>query len=275
MSGRIKRGAAHCSARCRARRTRDVERCGGRRRAAPRRWVSRSPEIMLDVHGGIDAPMTLGGSYRYPEIETKITGDAVDLPLLGRVAASARRRCRHRRRATISGDQSPARLRDDHRRRRRRTSRTGRGAASFTSMRRTPIELQADVPEAWRVAGRLNADATLGGTFDNFQLDTTINGSALTLAGQPIDRATAKAMVTAEAIDVYVARAAPGRGLPRRPRSLRVGDRRLRREPQRRSPVVAGHAAVAERHAGDLRGAVRRRRHDRAAEGTARRSTSR
>ena len=63
-------------------------------------------------------------------------------------------------------------------------------------------ELQADVPEAWRVAGRLSADAALGGTFDNFQLDTTINGTALTLAGQPIDRATAKAIVTAESIDV-------------------------------------------------------------------------
>jgi hypothetical protein len=46
-------------------------------------------DIMLDVHGAIDAPMTLDGSYRYPEVETTITGVAVDLPLLGRVAASA------------------------------------------------------------------------------------------------------------------------------------------------------------------------------------------
>jgi len=58
------------------------------------------------------------------------------------------------------------------------------------------------VPEAWRVAGRLTADAELGGTFENFRLDTTINGSTLVWTGQPIDRATAKAIVTAEAIDV-------------------------------------------------------------------------
>src|SRR6188768_777301 len=34
-------------------------------------------------------------------------------------------------------------------------------------------ELQADVPEASRVTGHVTADAILGGTFDNFQLDTT------------------------------------------------------------------------------------------------------
>ena len=48
-------------------------------------------------------------------------------------------------------------------------------------------ELQADVPEAWRVAGRLSADATLGGTFDNYPLDTTINGSGARV-GRAADR---------------------------------------------------------------------------------------
>ena len=58
------------------------------------------------------------------------------------------------------------------------------------------------MPEASRVTGNVTADAILGGTFDNFQLDTTINGSTLVWAGQAIDRATAKAIVTADAIDV-------------------------------------------------------------------------
>src|SRR5688500_11742648 len=44
---------------------------------------------MYDVRGALDAPMTLGGSYRYPEIETTVAGDAVVLPLLGEVRAAA------------------------------------------------------------------------------------------------------------------------------------------------------------------------------------------
>ena len=48
----------------------------------------------------------------------------------------------------------------------------------------------------------MHATATLGGTFDVYTLDTTITGSALTWAGQSIDKVTAKAMVTGEAIDV-------------------------------------------------------------------------
>ena len=45
--------------------------------------------IMHDVHGPLDAPMTLGGSYRYPEITTTVTSDALVVPLLGEVRASA------------------------------------------------------------------------------------------------------------------------------------------------------------------------------------------
>ena len=157
-------------------------------------------EIMFDVHGGVDAPMTLGGSYKFPEIQTAVTGEAVDLPLLGRVAASAGV-VADTRVATISAINI-----------RRGTSQiTGDAVANITNRTWSgklhveapnAVELETEIPEAWRVAGRLSADAILGGTFDNFTLDTTINGSALTFAGQPIDRATAKAIVTAEAIDV-------------------------------------------------------------------------
>ena len=157
-------------------------------------------EIMFDVHGAIDAPLTLGGSYKFPEIETKVTGDAVDLPLLGRVAASA---------AVVADTKSAAISTIDIRK--GTSAITGDVVANITNRTWSgklhvdapnAEELQADVPEAWRVAGRVTADADLGGTFDNFRLDTTINGSTLVWAGQPIDRATAKAIVTAEAIDV-------------------------------------------------------------------------
>lgn len=157
-------------------------------------------DIMLQVHGAIDAPMTLGGSYRYPEVETQIAGDAVDLPLLGVVRASANV-VADTRTATISTIDL----------RRGTSAITGDAVADITNRRWSgklhveapnALELQADIPEAWRVAGSVSADAVLGGSFDNFTLDSTINGDALTFAGQPIDRATAKAMVTADAIDV-------------------------------------------------------------------------
>ena len=166
-------------------------------------------DIMLDVHGAVDAPITLGGSFRYPEIETKITGDAVDLPLLGRVAASA----------AVVADPKTATISAIEIRRGPQKAQTAQTGFAITGDVIANItdrtwsgklhvdapkveELQADVPEAWRVAGNVTADAILGGTFDNFQLDTTISGSTLVWAGQAIDRATAKAVVTADAIDV-------------------------------------------------------------------------
>jgi outer membrane protein insertion porin family len=157
-------------------------------------------EIMLETHGAIDAPMTLGGSYRFPEITTTISGDAVDLPLLGVVRASA---------SVVADTRSAAISAIDLRR--GSSVITGDVTADVTNRRWTgklhvdstnAAELQTNVPEAWRVSGQLSADAILGGTFDNYTLDSTINGSNLVWAGQAIDRAAAKAMVTAEAIDV-------------------------------------------------------------------------
>jgi outer membrane protein assembly factor BamA len=198
MSGRIQRGAATLSTMNGPARA-EVSDVATAARSAQTLGFPVA-DIMFDVRGALDAPMTLGGSFRYPEIDTKITGDAVDLPLLGRVAASA----------GVVADPKTATI---------SAINLQRGSASITGdvvaniANRTwsgqlrvnapnAVELQADVPEAWRVAGRLSADAALGGTFDNFQLETTINGTALEWAGQPIDRATAKAIVTAEAIDV-------------------------------------------------------------------------
>ena len=158
------------------------------------------PEIASEVHGAVDLPMTLGGSYLLFEVDTQVSGEAVDLPIIGRVSASA-----HVVADTKRADISEVALR------RGTASITGSAVANITDSTWTGSfavdaphaeELQADVPEAWRVIGPVHATATLGGTFDVYTLDTAITGSALTWAGQPIDRAAAKAMVTGEAIDV-------------------------------------------------------------------------
>jgi outer membrane protein insertion porin family len=166
--------------------------------------------IMFDVRGALDAPITLAGSYRYPEIETTVAGDAVVLPLLGEVRAAASVVA-----TTRTADITAIDLR--------------RGSAAITGDVRADItnrawsgtlhveapnaeELQAEIPAEWRVNGPLSVDAVLGGTFDAFRLDTVINGKALTWAGQPIDRATAKAIVTGEAIDVSLLQLFQGAG---------------------------------------------------------------
>ncbi len=157
-------------------------------------------DIMLETHGAIDAPMTLAGSYKFPEITTTVTGDAVDLPLLGRVRASASVDA-NTRLATISAIDL----------RRGTAVITGDVVADVTNRRwdgklhveaTDAAELQDTIPEAWRVHGPLSADAILGGTFDNYTLDSTISAAGLRWAGQAIDRVTVNALVTAEAIDV-------------------------------------------------------------------------
>ena len=168
------------------------------------------PEIASEVHGAVDLPMTLGGSYRLFEVDTQVSGDAVDLPLIGRVRASA-----HVIADTKQADISAVDLR------RGTSSITGQALANVTARTWTGSfvvdaphaeELQAEVPEAWRVTGPVQVAATLGGTFDVYTLDTTITGTALSWAGQPIDQANAKAMVTAEAIDVTALELRQGAG---------------------------------------------------------------
>jgi outer membrane protein assembly factor BamA/autotransporter translocation and assembly factor TamB len=156
--------------------------------------------IMHDVRGPLDAPMTLGGSYRYPEVDTTVTSEALVVPLLGEVRAAA----------SVVADTREATITQIDIRR-GTSAITGAVKADITNRAWTGTlhvespnaeELQAEIPAAWRVSGPLSADAVLGGTFDNFRLDTTITGRALTWAGQLIDRVTAKAIVTAEDIDV-------------------------------------------------------------------------
>jgi outer membrane protein assembly factor BamA/autotransporter translocation and assembly factor TamB len=133
-------------------------------------------------------------------VNTTVTGDAVDLPLLGTVRASAH----------VDGDTKTAVISGIDLRRGSSVI-TGDVTADITNRRWSgklhvdsgnAAELEADVPKAWRVSGPMSADAILGGTFDDYPLDSTITGTGLQWAGQTIDRAAAKAMVTADAIDV-------------------------------------------------------------------------
>jgi len=167
-------------------------------------------DIMFETHGPVDAPLTLGGSYDFPEYDTALTSEALDVPLLGRVQASA----------TVVGDMKLATISQVNV---RRGSSTITGDAVADILKRAwsgtfhveapnALELQDDIPEAWRVAGQLTADATLGGTFDEYILDAAISASNLELAGQPIDRATAKTAVTVDAIDVTSLEAFQGAG---------------------------------------------------------------
>jgi len=156
--------------------------------------------IMHDVHGALDAPMTLDGSYQEPQVVTTLHGDAVDIPLIGRVAADASvasdpdaaniTAIRLRRGSSLISGNANANLK-------------ARSWSGMLNLRSEHVEeLQAGIPEAWRVAGRMTAEARLGGTFDLPQLTTTIAGEQLSWAGQPIDRVTASALVGVEDITV-------------------------------------------------------------------------
>lgn len=167
-------------------------------------------EVMFETRGAVDAPMTLGGSYRNPKVDTTVSGDAVDLPLLGRVRASV----------NVVADTGTATMSAIDMRQ-GSSSITGEAVANITARTWSgklhveapnAAELQAGISEPWRVDGALSADASLGGTFDHYTLDTVLSGRALRFAGQPIDRASAKAMVTPEAIDVSLLELHQGAG---------------------------------------------------------------
>jgi outer membrane protein assembly factor BamA/autotransporter translocation and assembly factor TamB len=167
-------------------------------------------DIMYETHGPVDAPLTLGGSYEWPEYSTSMTSDALVVPLIGRVKASA----------TVVGDMKTATISKVDVRRGTAVI-TGGAIADITNEKwdgkfhveaPNALDLQDDIPEAWRVTGSMTADATLGGTFDEYLLDTTINGTNLEVAEQSFDRATAKVLVTVDAIDVTSFEAFQGAG---------------------------------------------------------------
>jgi outer membrane protein assembly factor BamA/autotransporter translocation and assembly factor TamB len=168
------------------------------------------PAITFEIHGGLDAPMTLAGSFRDPRVDTTVSGDALDVPLVGTIKASAHV-VSDRRAATVSAIEA------------QHGSATVKGDIAADIVKRTwtgtldvdapdASQLQAAVPEEWRVNGPMTATAKLAGTFDRFQFDTEIKGSAFTWSGQAFDGFTASAIVTADAIDVSALQIDQGEG---------------------------------------------------------------
>ncbi|MEO8678764.1 MAG: translocation/assembly module TamB domain-containing protein [Vicinamibacterales bacterium] len=168
------------------------------------------PAIASRIHGALDAPMTLSGSFRDPKVDTTLAADALDVPLVGVIQATAHV-VSDRRVATVSAIDA------------RHGSATVKGevAADITNSTWSgrleiaapdALQLQSDLPEAWRLDGPMTATATLGGTFEKFHLDTAIAGSAFTWAGQSYDGFTATAVITEDAIDVSALHIDQGQG---------------------------------------------------------------
>jgi outer membrane protein assembly factor BamA/autotransporter translocation and assembly factor TamB len=158
------------------------------------------PALARRIHGALEAPTTLSGTFERPIVHADVSGTAVDIPTVGLIGLKT----------SVDADSHQATFADiqiQH------GSARVTGNATADIDRRLwsgtlhmeasdAIDLQSAVPESWRIAGPVQADATLGGSFDAIQLDAKVTGSGLTLAGQPIDQLTADATVTASAVDV-------------------------------------------------------------------------
>ncbi len=159
------------------------------------------PAFARRIGGALDAPVVdLSGTYNEPVVHASVSGDAVDIPSLGLVGVKT----------TIDADSHTATLADVE---------VLHGSARVTGNLVADLDarvwsgalhmeadeaadLQSAVPDAWRISGPLRADSTVAGSLDAIQLNTTVTGANLTLAGQPISQLAATAIVTPSAIDV-------------------------------------------------------------------------
>ena len=229
--------------------------------------------IMHEVHGPMDAPMTLGGSYRYPEVDTAVTSEALVVPLLGEVRAAA----------SVVADTRAATITKIDIRRGTSTI-TGDVKADITNRAwsgtlhvESPNAEELQTRDSRRVARERTVECRRDSRWHLRRLPSRYDDQRPRAhLGRPVDRSRhGQGHRHRRRHRRDVAAVVPGCGLSRWTRALRVGDRRVRRQPQRRSPLVAGHFVVAERHAGDVCDAVRWRRHRRASQRARRASTSR
>ncbi len=159
------------------------------------------PEFARRIGGSLEAPaVALSGTFDEPVVHARVSGDAVDIPSLGLVGLET----------TIDADSHKATLADVE---------VHHGSATVTGNLTADLDarawsgalhmeadeaadLQSAVPEAWRISGPVQADATVGGPLDAIQFESTVKGTSLTLAGQPIDEVAATAVVTTSVVDV-------------------------------------------------------------------------
>lgn len=158
------------------------------------------PAIAHEIRGALDVPGTITGSFGDPAVEGRVSGEAVDVPLVGvvRVASHVASNTREvtisdidvRRGSAILQGTAVGNI----------TEGTWSGALRLEAPRGTDV--QDAVPEAWRIHGPMAATATLGGTFDAVRLDTRMAGGAFTWADQSFDAFTAALIATPTDVDV-------------------------------------------------------------------------
>ena len=158
------------------------------------------PAALRDVTGAIDADMTLAGTLAAPSVTIVASAPALALPGIGEAVVNA----------TVEADTSrvmvsPLSV--------TRGNTEASGEVTVDLERRTLAgslqarvpdarELQDAVPEEWRVAGPLTADAAIGGTFDAPLVDVTVSSPALQFAGETLEDLDGRARITDEGVDV-------------------------------------------------------------------------
>jgi outer membrane protein assembly complex protein YaeT len=164
-----------------------------------------SPAIAQRSRGPVDATATMAGTFTAPQFIGKARSDGLDVAGIGRAAVSADFDAS--RRAVNVTALDAAFVADGGAL--GKTCVTGEVLANLETRTfggRLAIEspdisaLAAGAPEALRLSGSLAATAILGGTVDAPDITADIRGANLSVAGQPIDSAVAKARVIDTAV---------------------------------------------------------------------------
>jgi autotransporter translocation and assembly factor TamB len=158
------------------------------------------PAAIRDMTGAIDADVTLAGTLASPRATIETRAPALALPGIGEAQVTA----------TVEADTSrvlvsPLSV--------TRGDTQASGAVDIDVDRRTlsgslharapdARALQDAVPEEWRVAGPLTADATIGGTFDAPLVDVTLSSPALQFAGETLEDLDGRARITGDGVEV-------------------------------------------------------------------------
>ncbi len=158
------------------------------------------PAIVRELHGAVDVPIVLSGSFADPRYQARLATEAVEVPSLGAVrgGANVEGSVRDVTVSSIDLARGTARVTGDVTA--NITKETLTGALQVNAPDASALE--AALPDAWRLSGPIRATATLGGTFDAFFLDGTVEGQSLTFADQSVDSLVATGRVTAEAVDI-------------------------------------------------------------------------
>jgi len=158
------------------------------------------PAAIRDMTGEIDAAVTLAGTLASPRATIETRAPALLLPGIGEaeltatVAADTSRVLVSPLSVTRGDTQASGEVEID----------VDRRTLSGSLHARAPDAraLQDAVPEEWRVAGPLIAEATIGGTFDAPLVDVTLSSPALQFAGETLEDLDGRARITGDGVEV-------------------------------------------------------------------------